>query len=303
MSFFKLEAGLQSDAQVIFWTLLELVKTIFLLEPLFLFGVLRQLDNRRHELEQIFRFVGEIDLILSVSSLRSGQEKVCCPAFDDQGIDAHQMIHPLVPFCIPNDLRILDRSILLTGSNMSGKTTFIRALGINMITGQTIHTCFADKMTLQNMRIYSAIRISDDLLNDRSYYFEEVLTIRNLLEKSEEKVPSLFLLDEIFKGTNTVERIAAGKAVLSRLSLNGNIVLVSTHDIELTDWLEDEYELFHFSEKVEDQTIDFDYLIKEGRLTNRNAIRILQINGYPDDLVQEAFNISEIIDQSVGDKT
>jgi DNA mismatch repair ATPase MutS len=135
-------------------------------------------------------------------------------------------------------------------------------------------------------------------LNDKSYYFEEVLTIKEMIDESENGKVNLFLLDEIFKGTNTIERISAGKAVLSKLAKNGNIVFVSTHDIELTDMLSDEYELYHFSEMVNGKTVDFDYKLKEGKLKNRNAIRILQINNYPDEVVKEAISISKELDKT-----
>jgi DNA mismatch repair ATPase MutS len=179
---------------------------------------------------------------------------------------------------------------------MSGKTTFIRSIGINLITGLTINTCFAEAMSIPRIRIYSAIRISDNLMNDKSYYFEEVLTIKNMIQKSSDGKPNLFLLDEIFKGTNTIERISAGKAVLSKLSKNDNIVFISTHDIELTDMLAGEYELYHFSEIVNENNVDFDYKLKEGKLKSRNAIKILQINDYPDDIINEAIEISETLD-------
>ena len=108
---------------------------------------------------------------------------------------------------------------------------------------------------------------------------------------------NLFLLDEIFKGTNTIERISAGKAVLSSLNENNNIVFVSTHDIELADLLKDEYDLYHFSEIVDHKTVDFDYKLKDGKLKKRNAIRILQINDYPESIINEAIEISEQLDQ------
>jgi len=179
---------------------------------------------------------------------------------------------------------------------MSGKTSFIRTIGINTLCGLTINTCFAEKMTIPRVRIFSAIRISDDLLNDKSYYFEEVLTIKDMIDNSVNGKPNLFLLDEIFKGTNTIERISAGKAVLSLLAKWNNIVFVSTHDIELTDLLQQEYELFHFSELVNENNVDFDYKLKEGKLLNRNAIRILQINNYPNDLIDEAIALSKTLD-------
>ena len=145
------------------------------------------------------------------------------------------------------------------------------------------------------MKVFSAIRINDDLLNDKSYYFEEVITIKEMLKESENG-HNLFLLDELFKGTNTVERISAGKAVLSALTKANNKVLVSTHDIELADLLIDEYELYHFSETVDHQTVGFDYKLKEGKLQRRNAIKILEINEYPKDVVKEAVQISKELD-------
>ena len=296
MSFFQLETKFKSNVEALFWLLMELFKILFLLEPLFLFGVLKKLDTKREQIEDVFCFVGEIDSLLSIASLRNGLDKFCLPTIRDTNISVSKIYHPLIHDCITNDIDVLDKSILLTGSNMSGKTSFIRAIGINMITGLTINTCFADSITIPRYRIYSAIRISDDLMNDKSYYFEEVLTIKAMIERSANGKHNLFLLDEIFKGTNTIERISAGKAVLSKLSRNNNMVLVSTHDIELTEMLDKEYELFHFSEIVKEKSVDFDYKLKRGKLKNRNAIRILKINDYPDDLINEAIEISEKLD-------
>jgi DNA mismatch repair ATPase MutS len=150
---------------------------------------------------------------------------------------------------------------------------------------------------MSRLKIYSAIRISDDLMNDKSYYFEEVLTIKEMIEKSQIPGSNLFLLDEIFKGTNTIERISAGRAVLSYLNNENNIVFVSTHDIELADLLLDNYILYHFSEQMDKKTVDFDFKLKEGKLKNRNAIRILEINDYPEVIITEAIELSKELDK------
>ena len=299
MMFFKLEVRLEGDMQALFWGILEFFKILFLLEPLLLFGVLRQLDTKRKEIEEVFRFVGEIDSMISIASLRKGLDNYCLPVVnhDKKIIVADEVYHPLIPDCVRNSIHVNGKSILLTGSNMSGKTSFIRTIAINAISGLALNTCFAQQFSMPRMRIFSAIRISDDLMNDKSYYFEEVITIKEMIDKSRDGKQNLFLLDEIFKGTNTVERISAGKAVLSALTKAENIVFVSTHDIELADLLKDEYELYHFSEKVDNRTVDFDYKLKEGKLKNRNAIRILQINDYPEEIISEAFEISKKLDE------
>lgn len=299
MSFFNLEVEIQSDQRILFWAILELVKIVFLIEPLFLFGALKRIDTKRTEIEAVFQFVGEIDTLISIASLRKGLDSFCIPEIidDRKNLIVQEVYHPLIENCVKNNLVVNDKSILLTGSNMSGKTSFIRTIAINVITGLTINTCFSEHFTMPRMRVFSAIRISDDLMNDRSYYFEEVMTIKEMIEYSNNKYLNLFLLDEIFKGTNTVERISAGKAVLSALNKENNIVFVSTHDIELADLLKHEYDLYHFSEIVDHKTVDFDYKLKDGKLKNRNAIRILQINDYPESIINEAIEIAGELDK------
>ena len=303
MSFFSLEAKLQGEFEIIAWFVFEIFKTMFLLEPLLLFGVLKRLNNKREEIENVFEFVGHIDMLISIASLRKGLKTFCLPIINDEdNIIVQDISHPLILNCTTNSIEIAEKSILLTGSNMSGKTSFIRAIGLNVITGLTINTCFAKSMTFPLFKVFSAIRISDDLMNNKSFYFEEVLTIKEMLKESENENKNLFLLDEIFKGTNTVERISAGKSVLSALTKNNNKILVSTHDIELTDMLSDEYELYHFSEMVNDKTVGFDYKLKEGKLKNRNAIRILEINDYPKEVVKEAIGIAKELDKTYLEK-
>lgn len=299
MSFFQLEARLQGDLEAAFFFVLEIFKILFLLEPMLLFGVLKRLDSKRKEIEDVFSFVGLLDSLISIASLRKGMDVYCVPVVNEGNnkIVADQMYHPLIIDCVPNSISVVDKSILLTGSNMSGKTSFIRTIGVNFISGLTINTCFAESMTIPRTRIFSAIRISDDLLNDKSYYFEEVLTIKEMIQKAANAKPNIFLLDEIFKGTNTIERISAGKAVLSSLCENNSLVFVSTHDIELADMLSENYDLFHFSEMVGNRNVDFDYKLKTGKLKNRNAIRILQINDYPDSVIAEAIEISRTLDE------
>lgn len=293
MSLFKIEAKLQSEIGQIVEYLIELVKALFLIEPIILFRTLEILDSRRKQMLEVFDFVGQLDSALSITWLRESAD-CCLPVLspDKKVIEITDAYHPLIYNGVANSISIHQKSVVLTGSNMSGKTTFIRTIGVNALLAQTINTCFAKTFTLPRMKIHSAIRISDDLLNEKSYYFEEVLTIKQLLEEVKNGSENLFLLDELFKGTNTIERIASGKAILSYLNQGSNIVFISTHDREMADYLHDSYDLYHFTEMIKDDEIAFDYKIKTGPLTTTNAIRILELNDFPSELIREARDIS-----------
>lgn len=300
ISMFEMESRTDSDIYALLFLVIEYIKIIFLLEPLVVFNVLNQLDKKREDIQRLFEYIGKIDSYVSITSLRNDIPYYCIPAIPNTPtkLKFKDLYHPLIINCVTNTLDTDNKSVLLTGSNMAGKTTFIRTIAINVLLAQTINTCFAKEFKLYPMRIFSAIRVSDDLLNDRSYYFEEVLSIKDMIEKSSDIINNLFLLDEIFKGTNTIERIAAGKAVLSYLAtFENNIVFVSTHDVELTELLNDRYNLYHFSEVIQEGQIHFDYKLKKGQLSTRNAIRILEINGYPQEIIHDAKRISDTLQQ------
>ena len=298
MQLLKVESKMDSDFAVFGWAITELFKTAFLLEPILLFGILKRLETKKSSVERIYSFVGWADTCLSILSLRKNVDNYCIPQVSDtqKAIEFEDLRHPLIVDCTSNSIKIDQKSVLLTGSNMSGKTTFIRSIGVSVITSMTINMAFADSFRIPYIKLHSAIRISDDLMNDKSYYLEEVLCIKDMITECEGGHQNLFLLDEIFKGTNTIERIASGKAVLSHLNQGNNLTFVSTHDIELADLLAKEYDLYHFSEQVNDNKIEFDYKLKEGKLKDRNAIRILQLNKYPQNLVDEAISITSILD-------
>jgi DNA mismatch repair ATPase MutS len=171
---------------------------------------------------------------------------------------------------------------------------------INSILAQTIYTCFAEKFETPILKQFSSIRIDDSVLEGTSYYLEEVNTMASLINEVASSDQNLFILDEVFKGTNTIERIASAKAILSYLNRKSNIVIVSTHDIELSKMLEEEFDLYHFVETIENKEFHFDHKLKPGPLRTRNAIRILEISNYPKEIIEEAEQVSKILDGSSG---
>lgn len=290
----RMESKLDGDMAVILWAIMECAKIFFLAEPVAYNKVIGLLKDKNRDIDTVFRFVGLADSLLSVTFLRERLPyySVPEPSEDAVRVEAEGMYHPLVENCVANTIRIEGRSILFTGSNMSGKTTFIRTLGVNLLVAQTLHTAFARRMKMKMpVMIHAALMLSDSLSDGKSFYLKEVESIRDMLACSQGETFNLFLLDEIFKGTNTTERIAAAKAVLSYLNTPHNIVVVSTHDTELAMFLAKEYDLYHFCETIAGGMLSFDYKLKEGNLYQRNAIRILEINNYPDSLIEEAYSV------------
>lgn len=277
-----------------FWLFLELVKALFLIELHTFYSIIKVLENKQQDILCLFKFVGAIDTCISIASLRAGAAQTCQPEFTGiaKEIDAKEVYHPLIPGCVTNSISIRLKSVLITGSNMSGKTTFLRTIAVNAILAQTIYTCFATAYKAPALKLFSSVRIDDDLLEGKSYYLAEVDTMATLIKEASSPYQSLFLLDEVFKGTNTVERIASAKAILSYLNKANNIVIVSTHDLELSELLSKEYDLYHFEETILDDRLTFDHLLKKGPLKTRNAIKILELSNYPLEIIEEATNIS-----------
>ena len=273
--------------------LVELLRGFLLIEVVMLFELIKELETKRDSIQVLFDYVGNIDTALSVASLRAGDLKTCKPEFTPpmRELRVKKIYHPLITNCVKNDLHVKDKSILITGSNMSGKTTFLRTVAVNSILAQTIYTCFADEFQSPMLRPYSSIRIDDNILEGKSYYYQEVNTMGSLIKEVHSPFQNLFLLDEVFKGTNTIERIAAAKSTLSYLNQGANLVIVSTHDLELPSMLQEQFDLYHFSESIENDQLHFDHKIKPGPLLTGNAIKILEMSNYPEKIINEARNL------------
>lgn len=287
--------GIQGEMEFLTNYIFELLKGFFLIEVFTLFRVAKELEEKQDSIIALFNFVGNIDTCISVASLRAGDLITCLPKLTKEANEVilKDIYHPLIDDCVTNNLNIGKKSILITGSNMSGKSTFLRTLCINSILAQTIYTCFGNTFNSPILKQYSSIRIDDNLFQDKSYYFEEVSVMATLIAEVETSYQNLFILDEVFKGTNTIERIASSKAILSYLNRKDNIVIVATHDIELSEMLKSEYELYHFTEIIENDKLNFDHKIKAGQLKTRNAIKLLELSNYPSDIINEAKQISE----------
>lgn len=239
----------------------------------------------KDEIFRLYYLLGKIDCEIGMISLSKAYETG--EASFGNKILGKNLYNPLIKNPVPNDLD-LDKSIILTGSNASGKSTYLRTVGINTIFALSFGIFFGEEFEIKPMKITSAIDISDSIMKNLSYFMAESKAIGDMIEEESEKI---ILLDEIFRGTNTIDRIASATATLKYLAKN-NHVIAATHDIELTILLKDTFVNKHFEEKIEDGDIKFDYLLKDGPARSRNAIAILDSLNYPRNIIEEAKNLS-----------
>lgn len=176
---------------------------------------------------------------------------------------------------------------------MSGKSTFLRTVLINSILAQILYICFAESYAASFLKPFSSITIEDDLLEGSSYFFEEVEIIKVMTEQVSVSANNLFVIDETFKGTNTLERISLAKAVLEFLNKNDNIVIASSHDLELIELLSKDFEMFYFTENIHENSLNFDHTIKPGFLKTTNAIKIAEIENFPQLIIDQAYKMTK----------
>ncbi|MBC8070547.1 MAG: hypothetical protein IAG13_19605 [Deltaproteobacteria bacterium] len=251
----------------------------------------RAIARHRDELERVLDVVGEIDAALSIACLHAHEEELREADVDPSapGLSASGLRHPLVVDAVGNGVELGPRGLLVTGSNMAGKSTLLRAIGINAVLAQAIGLVAADRWRARPLRVATAMGAHDDLAAGVSLYRAEVERIRGLVEQSDGE--HLFLLDEAFRGTNPHERIAASAAVLRRLARQ-DLVVAATHDRELCDLLQDVFALGFFTEQVVGDDVEFDYTLRPGVLQTTNAIALLERTGFPAALVAEARRIA-----------
>lgn len=199
-------------------------------------------------------------------------------------VDARNMRHPLIKpdVVVENDACFKGGATIITGSNMSGKTTFLRTLGINLVLAYAGAPVCAAYMEADIMKIFTSMRVTDDVSNGISTFYAEILRIKTMVEYKKKDKPMLCLIDEIFKGTNSADRIVGATQVIRKLSGVRSMTLVSTHDFELCDLKDDDgapAANYHFEEYYEGDQLKFDYRKKDGRCTTTNAMAILHMAG------------------------
>ena len=264
-----------------------------LANALFLFDFAAGLSFRRWcrtdgaRLPRFLAVWSEFEVLLSLSTIPATRVHFCYPEFlpAEKGphITAQALENPLLSetTAVPNSADLAASTTIVTGSNMSGKTTWLRTLGMSAILAWAGAPVCAERFALSPLALYTSIRVDDDLAHGISTFYAELLRIKTMVAAEETGQPLLLLIDEIFKGTNSADRITGAEAALSRLTNDHTIALVSTHDFELCT-LEPPGGIIrnaHFEEHYEDGKIAFDYRLREGRCVTTNAEYLLKMVG------------------------
>ncbi len=254
-------------------------------------SVERFVRSRRHW-ASTYELIGAVDATIAVANFMQRHPAHCRPIVADEArIEITDGYHPLLKHPVPISITLDQRSAVICGSNMAGKTAFVKMVGINLTLGQTLGLCLASKATIPCGPVMASIKGEQSVESGKSRYFAEIDAILGFIESGSQGECRIFIIDELFSGTNTIERIAAAKAVLDALSISAQ-VLVTTHDVELQHLLSDRFERYHFREDPSVKGF-FDYRLRPGASRERNAIRLLERMGFPPAIIQEALVMAE----------
>lgn len=272
--------------------IMDYLRLLFHLDLIKFNAMLSTALRYKNEIEEIFEILGFTESMIAIASYRELKKEYCKPEFCDMkinGFEFTEIYHPLLKQPIQNSIAE-SRGVLLTGSNASGKSTFLKTAAINALMAQTIHTCLAKRFKTSFFHLITSISIKDSIESGESFYMAEIRSLKRIIDKSEEGVPVFCCIDEVLRGTNTTERIAASSHLLKILSDRNMEILcfAATHDIELTTLLQDFYSNYHFQEELAEKDIYFNYHLYKGPATTRNAIRLLELTGYSRDITQKA---------------
>lgn len=272
--------------------ILDYIRMIFHVDFLAYNSILKEVKNKEAVIMRLIQSMGELDAAISIASFRQLLVLKCKPEFTryegkQVQMEVDDLYHPLIREAVANSITAA-KGTLVTGSNASGKSTFLKNIAINSILAQTLYTCTCSFYKAPFLKVMTSMALRDDLVKGESYFIVEIKSLKRILDESRKEEPLLCVIDEVLRGTNTIERIAASSVILNTLLKKWMLPFAATHDIELSYILEDQYKNYHFEEEIQDNQVIFHYILKQGRASTRNAIRLLNMLGYEKKIVESA---------------
>ena len=274
---------------------LEYINILTLLRLRSFFSLRADLLRSRDALQEVLARVGELDVALSIASLRAESDSWNVAATGKgESLRVEGACHPLLRAAVPSSMELDGRGLLLTGLNMSGKSTFVKALGVNALLAQTLNTVLAESWVGPEMRIRTSFGAKDDIESGASLFLGEAKRALEIFEERDGGL-CLFLLDEAFRGTGVVERIAATAEVLLRLHEAGHFVVAVSHALELADQTAGSYSVGHLRCRVEDNRLVFDYVLVAGLPGMPTSLKLMRGLGFPNDFLEGVANRAGVL--------
>ncbi len=270
-------------------SLLRAIRPVVLLREQNAMGIENWRRRFGQNISQWLQAVAELEALSSFASLAFERPQWSFPALTESAtphFEASALRHPLLSpsRCIPNDVMFTGdlRLLIVSGSNMSGKSTLLRAIGLNCVLAWAGAPVAANHLRVSSLQPAASIRVTDSLLDNRSRFFAEITRIRQIVDLTKADCPVLFLLDELLSGTNSHDRRIGAAAIIRKLVHSGAVGLVTTHDLALADIQEGlgaAAQNVHFDDRIVNGQIEFDYRLKPGVVTHSNALELMRAVG------------------------
>ena len=271
-----------SDMEII----LIYLNFLFLIPQIAQVYIYQQVRTHQKEAQEAINLLGEWEVAISLLRHKRDVELVCHPYFKKEGgIKGKGIYHPLLTDPVANDVRF-EKNMVISGDNASGKSTYLKMVAINCILAQGLGFAYGESLELSYGHVMTSMDVSDDIEVGDSYFITESKTILRMIESLEKSGFHYFFIDELFKGTNTIERIGSGLGIVRWLSRHDCLYMISSHDIELVAASGAVNDNYHFDSRYVDGEIVFDYQIKQGAAVTKNAVNTLKSLHFPSEITQ-----------------
>ena len=267
---------------------------LFLIPQIAQIYIYQQVRAHQKEAQETINLLGELEVAISLLRHKRDGKLVCHPCFkQDGGIKGKGIYHPLLADPVANDVSF-EKNMVISGDNASGKSTYLKMVAINCILAQGLGFAYGESLELSYGHVMTSLDVSDDIEVGDSYFITESKTILRMIESLEKSGFHYFFIDELFKGTNTIERIGSGLGIVRWLSRHDCLYMISSHDIELVAASGAVNDNYHFDSRYVDGEIVFDYQIKQGSAVTKNAVNTLKSLHFPSEITLTA---QELIEQ------
>ena len=271
-----------SDMEII----LIYLNFLFLIPQIAQVYIYQQVRIHQKEAQEAINLLGELEVAISLLRHKRDVDLVCHPSFKKEGgIKGKGIYHPLLTDPVANDVRF-EKNMVISGDNASGKSTYLKMVAINCILAQGLGFAYGESLELSYGHVMTSMDVSDDIEVGDSYFITESKTILRMIESLEKSGFHYFFIDELFKGTNTIERIGSGLGIVRWLSRHDCLYMISSHDIELVAASGAVNDNYHFNSRYVDGKIVFDYQIKQGAAVTKNAVNTLKSLHFPSEITQ-----------------